>query len=231
MNLYLIENSETTLLLTPSRIVADVPDVDGTESILAMARTESDALALAAKHDAGELQADNVMLWNGKVVAALTEMAARPVKLTRTHLEAFMKARHPRLTWNCAADAWIGGVTATGDWGMSETDAWYEAMSEIELWQDGTAGRPAWLDCLIADLIPDDHGDFVTVSVPGIDVGFTMHKHYKIWGTSPEDNRENWCRLCAAAGLDADDHDDVADALNSLFTHEELADPWADDDR
>jgi len=157
---------------------------------------------------------------------------SQKVKLTRTHLDRFMKARHPRLVFNCAADAWIGGVSPTGAWGMSETDAWYEAQAEIELWQDGAAERPAWLDCLIADLLPCDHGDSVTVRVPGVDdISFTMHKHYKNWGTSPEDNRENWCRLCAAAGLDADDHDDVADALNSLFTYEELADPWADDDR
>jgi hypothetical protein len=66
---------------------------------------------------------------------------AQKVKLTRAHLDRFMSARHPGLTFNCAADAWIGGEGA-----MSETDAWYEAMSEVEMWQDGTATRPAWLD-------------------------------------------------------------------------------------
>lgn len=46
-------------------------EVDGTESVLAYAADEAEALELAALFDAGQIQMDNVQ-FNGRAVAALS---------------------------------------------------------------------------------------------------------------------------------------------------------------
>lgn len=70
MNLYLVQNEDVTLLMTETHKVAPIPD-DDDESVLVIAASADDALAIAVKYDHGEIQTDNVKLWTGETVAAL----------------------------------------------------------------------------------------------------------------------------------------------------------------
>jgi hypothetical protein len=55
-------------------------------------------------------------------------------------------------------------------------------------------------------LFAENMGDFTNVYV-GLyrDQCFTIHHHYRVWGTAPEDSRPEWELLCDMAGLDPDD--------------------------
>ena len=63
MNLYLINQGE-------AKQVAYIPEVDGAESILALADSPASALRAATLYDRGELQPDN-HVWNGQAIVAL----------------------------------------------------------------------------------------------------------------------------------------------------------------
>ena len=69
-NLYFVQNSSVTLIMTPSAQLADIPDCDD-EAVLAFATSDSAAMALACQYDVGLIQPDNVTMWTGQTVAAL----------------------------------------------------------------------------------------------------------------------------------------------------------------
>jgi hypothetical protein len=66
-------------------------------------------------------------------------------------------------------------------------------------------------------LFSENRGSFTNVYV-GLysDQCFTIHHHYRVWGTAPENNRPTWELLCDKAGLDPDNAEAALNAVANL---------------
>ena len=64
-------------------------------------------------------------------------------KLTKTQVSRFMASRHPAMKFYRSSDSW---VDAGSGYGLSAKEAREEALAEVELWEDGLASKPSWLD-------------------------------------------------------------------------------------
>ena len=98
MNLYMIQSGDVT------RVVDDLPEIDGTERILALAGNEAAALWAAELYDRGELQPDN-HVWNGETIVALRYDGKDDPKSCMSRAEA----------------AWGGPVAASRHLGVAYT--------------------------------------------------------------------------------------------------------------
>jgi len=98
MNLYMIQSGDVT------RVVDDLPEIDGTERILALADSPASALWAATLYDRGELQPDN-HVWNGETIVALR----------------YDGEDDPKSCMSRAEDAWGGPVAASRHLGVAYT--------------------------------------------------------------------------------------------------------------
>lgn len=70
MKLYFIKEGEVNLIMTHCLLISEIPETDD-DSVLVYAEDEYTAREIAKRYDAGEIQTDNISLWNGQTVAAL----------------------------------------------------------------------------------------------------------------------------------------------------------------